>query len=97
MKALGKLFWAVVVVFAFCFALLAVNQSQVALTFLTWRTPEVSMFWWLLLAFLLGVALSTLGFALASMRLRMRQRALNKELDASRRELEKLRNLTFQD
>lgn len=97
MKAVGKLFWAILAVFLFCFALLAVNQSQVALEFLVWRTPEISMFWWLLLAFLLGVLLSTFGFAVATMRTRMRQRALNKELDASRREIDKLRNLTLQD
>jgi lipopolysaccharide assembly protein A len=97
MKALGRLFWAALAVVLFCFALLAVNQSQVTLRFLVWQTPEVSVFWWLLLAFLLGATISALGFGLGSLRLRMRQRALNKELDASKRELEKLRNLTFQD
>jgi uncharacterized membrane protein YciS (DUF1049 family) len=97
MKALGRLFWAVLAVVLFCFALLAVNQSQVALRFLAWRTPEISVFWWLLLAFLLGATVTALGFGLASLKLRMRQRALNKELDASRRELEKLRTLTFPD
>ena len=97
MKALGRLVWAALAVVLFCFALLAVNQSQVALRFLAWQTAEVSVFWWLLLAFLLGATVSALGFGLASLRLRMRQRTLNKELDASKRELEKLRNLTFQD
>jgi uncharacterized integral membrane protein len=96
-KALGKLFWAVLAIALFCFALLAVNQRQVSLKFVAWQTPEVSVFWWLLLAFLLGAMLSAFGFGLASMRMRMRQRTLNKELDVSRRELEKLRNLTFQD
>lgn len=97
MKALGKLLWVALAVLIFCFALLAVNQRQVSLEFLAWHTPEVSVFWWLLLAFLVGALVSAIGCSLASMRLRMRQRALNKELDASRRELEKLRNLTFQD
>lgn len=97
MKALGRLFWAALAILLFCFALLAVNQSQVTLRFLSWQTPEVSVFWWLLSAFLLGVTVTALGCGLASLRLRMRQRSLNKELDAARRELEKLRNLTFQD
>jgi uncharacterized integral membrane protein len=97
MKALGKLLWAALAFVLFLFALLAVNQSQVALRFLVWHTPELSVFWWLLLAFLLGALASALGFGLASLRLRVRQRVLNKELDASRRELEKLRSLTFQD
>ena len=97
MRALSRLFWGALAVVLFCFALLAVNQRQVALEFLVWQTPEVSVFWWLLLAFLLGAVASALVCGLTSLRLRMRQRALNKELDASRRELEKLRNLTFQD
>ena len=97
MKALRKLLWLALAVLLFCFALLAVNQTAVSLEFLAWRTPEVSVFWWLLLAFLLGAMVSAIGFALASMRMRMRQRTLNKVLDASQREIEKLRNLTFQD
>lgn len=97
MKALGRLFWGAVAILLFCFALLAVNQSQVTLRFLKWHTPEVSVFWWMLLAFLLGAFVSVLGCGLASLRLRLRQRALNRELDAARRELEKLRNLTLQD
>ncbi|HEX7034731.1 MAG TPA: LapA family protein [Pseudomonadales bacterium] len=97
MKTLARLFWVALAVVLFCFALLAVNQTQVALRFLEWQTPEVSVFWWLLLAFLLGVIVAALGFGLASLRMRLRQRALNKELDASRRELERLRNLTLQD
>lgn|SRR5690606_1608423 len=97
MKTLARLFWAALAVVLFCFALLAVNQTQVALRFLEWQTPEVSVFWWLLLAFLLGLFVAALGFGLASLRMRLRQRALNKELDAARRELERLRNLTLQD
>jgi len=97
MKTLARLFWAALAIVLFCFALLAVNQTQVALRFLDWQTPEVSVFWWLLLAFLLGLVVAALGFGLASLRMRLRQRALNKELDASRRELERLRNLTLQD
>lgn len=97
MKTLARLFWAALAIVLFCFALLAVNQAQVALRFLDWQTPEVSVFWWLLLAFLLGLVVAALGFGLASLRMRLRQRALNKELDASRRELERLRNLTLQD
>lgn len=97
MKTLGRLLWVALAVLIFGFALLAVNQRQVSLEFLAWRTPEVSVFWWLLLAFLLGALASAIGFGLASMRMRMRQRALHRELDASRREIEKLRNLTFQD
>jgi uncharacterized membrane protein YciS (DUF1049 family) len=97
MRALAKLFWTALAILLFCFALLAVNQGQVALRFLTWETPEVSVFWWLLLAFFLGATVCALGFGLMTVRLRLRQRSLDRQLQASRSELEKLRDLTLQD
>lgn len=97
MKALVRLFWGALAILLFVFALLAVNQSQVALKFLNWTTPEVSVFWWLLLAFFGGVMISAIGFGLVSLRLRIRQRSLNRQLEASHRELEKLRSLPLQD
>lgn len=97
MRALAKLFWAVLAIVVFCFALLAVNQGQVALRFLGWQSAEISVFWWLLLAFFCGVGVSAIGFGVVVVRLRLRQRHLNKRLDASTEELEKLRNLTLQD
>ena len=97
MRALAKLFWAALAVLLFFFALLAVNQGQVALRFLSWETPELSVFWWLLVAFFLGALVTAAGFALVTLRLRLRERRLGKELEASHRELEKLRDLTLQD
>lgn len=97
MRALGKLFWGALAILTFCFALLAVNQGQVALRFLAWQTPELSVFWWLLLAFFLGAAVTAVGFGVVTMRLRLRQRALGRKLEASQGELEKLRDLTLQD
>ncbi len=44
----------------FVFAVIAVNQEQISLRFLAWQTPALSVFWWLLLALMLGLAL---GFA----------------------------------
>jgi uncharacterized membrane protein YciS (DUF1049 family) len=97
MRALAKLFWVGLAILFFCFALLAVNQSQVTLRFLSWETPEVSVFWWLLLAFFLGAGVSGVGFGLVTLRLRLRQRAADRELEASRQELDKLRRLTLHD
>ena len=97
MRALAKLFWAGLAILLFCFALLAVNQSQVSLRFLSWESPEVSVFWWLLLAFLLGAGVSAVGFGLVTMRLRLQRRSQGRELDAARQELEKLRQLTLRD
>ncbi|NBC22210.1 MAG: DUF1049 domain-containing protein, partial [Gammaproteobacteria bacterium] len=64
MRALAKLFWAALAIVLFFFALLAVNQGQVALRFLSWETPELSVFWWLLVAFFLGALVTAAGFGL---------------------------------
>lgn len=97
MKFLIRLCWVLLGVMLFCFALLAVNQTQVALRFLSWQTPEVSVFWWLLAAFVTGLLAGALGVGLSSLRLRLRQRSLGRELQASKGELQKLRALTLQD
>jgi uncharacterized integral membrane protein len=91
--ALRRLLWAIAAIVLFFFALLAVNQGPVALRFLRWETPEISVFWWLLASFLLGVLCASLGYGVAALRSRLRQRALNKQLDDSRRELQKYRSL----
>jgi uncharacterized membrane protein YciS (DUF1049 family) len=90
--ALGKLLWAVAAVVLFAFALLAVNQGHIALRFLDWQTPEVSVFWWLLAAFMLGVLCASLGYGIAAVRSRLRERSLNRQLEESRRELETYRS-----
>lgn len=97
MKALARLLWAALAVVLFCIALLAVNQSQVALRFLGWQTPEVSVFWWLLLAFIVGLCVSAVACSLATLRLRMRQRSVAKQLNAAHREIEKLRAVNHED
>lgn len=74
LHALVRLFWVVFALLLFVFALLAVDQDAVALRLLSWRSPEISVFWWLLLAFTLGVVLSGIGFGLMSLRLRWRHR-----------------------
>jgi uncharacterized membrane protein YciS (DUF1049 family) len=91
-NALAKVLWAVLAIIVFLFALLAVNQDPIALRFLNWRTPELSVFWWLLVAFAVGALFSAVLFGIAALKLRMRQRSLNRELQESRRELERLRD-----
>jgi len=94
---LGRLLVVVLALVAFCFAALAVNQGQVALRFLAWETPEVSVFWWLLLAFGAGLVIGLLGMSFVSARARLRQRSLSRQLDASQQELRQLRNLSLHD
>ena len=80
MSWLGKLFWVVLAILTFCFAVLAVNQDTISLRFVTLQTPEVSVFWWLLTAFALGLALGAIGIAWSTARLSLRNRRLHKRL-----------------
>lgn len=61
----------------FLFALIAVNQEEVSIRFLAWRTPEWSLFWWLLIAFSAGVAVGALALLPARIRSTLRQRRAN--------------------
>jgi len=97
MSWLGKLFWAVLALLVFLFAALAVNQDQIALQFVTWRTPQWSVFWWLLLAFSFGLLVGLLGLAWSTTRLSLRNRRLTKRLATAEQELGKLRALDIAD
>jgi uncharacterized membrane protein YciS (DUF1049 family) len=91
MSWLGRLFWLVLALLVFLFSVLAVNQDVIALQFVTWRTPEISMFWWLLAAFALGLLLGLLGVAWSTARLSLRNRRLTRRLGAAETELGKAR------
>jgi uncharacterized membrane protein YciS (DUF1049 family) len=95
--ALAKLFWAVLAVFAFFLAALAVNQEPVVLRFLNWETPEWSVFWWLLAAFGAGLLLGLLGITVLATRLSLKNRKLARQLGNAEQELHKVRSLTLQD
>lgn len=90
MNWLGKLFWALLAILTFLFAALAVNQDTIALQFVTWRTPELSVFWWLLLAFGMGLMVGLVGIAWSTTRLSLKNRGLNKRLSKTENELNKL-------
>jgi uncharacterized integral membrane protein len=66
------------------FGLLAVNQTPVALRFLIWETPSVSLFWWLLLAFVFGLLVGGLSAVVGGVRRRARQRAREHAADTAR-------------
>lgn len=91
MSWLGRIFWAVLALLVFLFAALAVNQDQIALQFVTWRTPQWSVFWWLLLAFSLGLLVGLIGVAWSTTRLSLRNRRMSKRLAAAEQELSDLR------
>ncbi len=75
----------------FLLAVVAVNQEQISLKFLAWQTPALSVFWWLLIALLLGL---TLGLAAAmgmAAKRSMHNRKLRKAVRAANEELQRLR------
>ena len=97
MAWLSRFFWAAVALLVFFFAALAVNQEHIALEFIVWETPRISVFWWLLAAFALGLLLGLLGITVLSTRFRFRNRALSKRLEESERELRRVRNMTLHE
>lgn len=78
MHRLTRLAALLVGIATFGFALLAVNQTPVALKFLIWQTPEISLYWWLLLAFVAGLLLGAASAGFSSLRLRRRLRLLER-------------------
>ena len=91
MAWLIRLFWAALALVVFLFAALAVNQGHIALEFLVWRTPEISVFWWLLAAFASGTLIGIAGLTLVSMKQGLRTRRLTKQLEERDQELQRLR------
>jgi len=71
------------------FGLLAVNQQQVSLEFLKWRTPEMDLFWYLLITLVFGILIGWVlaGYSMFSLKLAERRERKQKlqaqtELDA---------------
>lgn len=85
---LVRLFWGLLALGLFLLAALAVNQEPIALKFLNWQSPQVSVFWWLLGAFGLGLGLGLLGTLVANTRLRLLNRRLGKELTRAEKALD---------
>ena len=76
----------------FLLAVVAVNQEQISLKFLAWQSPPLSLFWWLLIALLLGLALGLVAALGMSAKRSMRSRRLHRELHAANAELQRLRD-----
>ena len=97
MSLLARFFWISLAIVLFFLAALAVNQEPVALHFLSWQTPSISVFWWLLAAFLLGLLLGLFGITVLTTRLSLKNRKLARQLANAEQEVRKVRNLTLQD
>ncbi len=78
-------------------AALTVNQHEIALTFAIWQTPFVlSMFWWLLAAFLVGLFVGLVNAAWVGLKRRVENRRLRQSLEQANAELERLRSVTIE-
>ncbi len=82
---------------AFLGAALAVNQQQISLNFAIWETPfALSVFWWLLAAFALGLLFGLLNAIWVNVRHRLQNRKLRQSLAQANAELERLRSLSVE-
>jgi uncharacterized membrane protein YciS (DUF1049 family) len=89
MRKLTRWVTAIAFIFVMVISVLAVidNRSLVALHFLNWATPEISVYWWLVTAFGLGVAVGWLGAGVRVLRVHAGNRRLRRDLDQSQTEL----------
>lgn len=97
---MASLRWLAFIVFALVvlvFGMLAVNQESVSLRLLDWQTPEVSVFFWLLAAFALGLSAGVVGMMLSGVKHRLERRKLNKTLAAQTKEIAALKSVVPQD
>lgn len=97
MSWLARVFWALLAITLFFLAALAVNQDPVALKFLAWHTPSLSVFWWLLAAFGLGLLMGLLGITVLTTKLSLKNRKLSRQLGNAEQELHKVRKATLQE
>ena len=94
MKWLKTLTLLIGMLLAFTLAALVVNQQELTLTFATWETPfALSMFWWLLAAFLIGLSFGLLNSLWVNAKHRMQSRQLRKQLAQASAELDRLRSI----
>ena len=98
MKWLKTLVAILALLLAFVLAALMVNQTEVALTFAYWQTPfMLSIFWWLLAAFLIGLFFGLLNALWVNVKHRLANKKLTQALAKSNAELERLRSVTATD
>ncbi len=93
MTAIRRLMFAVVALIVLLMAAVGVNQDDVELRFLIWKTPAESVFWWLLAAFLLGTVMGYVLAFLTSFKSRIERRRLQRSVDEQASELQRLKAL----
>jgi uncharacterized membrane protein YciS (DUF1049 family) len=94
MRKLTRWITAIVFVCVVVISVLAVldNRGRVALHFLNWATPEISVYWWLVAAFVLGVTVGWLGAGVRVLRVHAGNRRLRRDLEQSQTELARVKS-----
>lgn len=73
------------------------NSAPARLAFLKWQSPELPLFLWVCIALLLGVVLGAGLAGLLGLRDRVARARIQRQLDASRREVRDLRQIALDD
>lgn len=97
MTRILRLFVILLAILVFMVSIFAVDQAEVSLSFLEWQSPPVSVFWWLLGAFVLGATVGIVGAGLATIKRSFEHRSLRRELDRNNAELRQLRSASLHD
>ena len=81
----------ILIILLFLFGALAVGQPEVALKFAGRETPlQLSVFWWLLLAFVVGLAFGLFNTFWVNFNLRINNRKLRSELTQAQNKVKQL-------
>jgi uncharacterized membrane protein YciS (DUF1049 family) len=93
MRTLSRWIRTIAFVLVVVVSVLAVidNRAPIALRFLGWSTAELSVYWWLVAAFALGVIGGWLGAGIHVLRARAGARRLRRDLDRSQNELARIK------
>ena len=89
MRKLSRWITAIAFILVVVVSVLAVidNRGRVALHFLGWETTELSIYWWLVGAFAIGVAVGWISAGVRVLRALSGNRRLRRDLDRSQTEL----------
>ena len=99
MRRLSRWIMTIAFILVVAVAVLAVvdNRGHVALHFLGWATPELSIYWWLVGAFGSGVVVGWLGAGVQVLRARAVVRRIRRDLSRSQADLARAKSTPTTD
>ena len=73
----------ILIVCLLLFSAIAANQEEISLRFAVWKTPfKLSVYWWLLVSFGLGISIGLLNTLVINTRLRFENKRLHRRLES---------------